>query len=77
MYDILDVRIDSDQTLPEFWMFASSDIRIPSHSDENCVDTAANGGHEDLTDLQSSKARRCVLGEGEQKRHFERYETGW
>lgn len=65
---------------------ARQDQTVEQRERERLVLARNNGGKErtnrcetnnaDLADLQSSQARRCILGEGEQKRHSERYETG-
>lgn len=52
MDDVLNMWIDLDKLVPELRMVGDRDLRVPSHGNENGVDTARDWLGEDLAHLQ-------------------------
>ena len=60
---LLDMRVDLDHLMVDIGVFAHEHLRVPSHRDEDRIDTGAQGCGEDLTDLQPDEK-----GEGDNYR---------
>jgi hypothetical protein len=62
---LLDVRVHSYHTVIKIGMFPHKHFRIPGHGDKDRIETTAQGGGENITDLESNQERegdhdRCV-----------------
>lgn len=52
---LLNLRVKLHQLVVDIRVVIDHDLRIPSHSDEDSLNTTTNGSHEDLADLQTNQ----------------------
>lgn len=53
--DLLDVRVQADHLLVELGVVLDEDLRVPAGSDEDGLNTARDGGREDVGNLEADE----------------------